>query len=94
MNKFIGLALGFFIISHASSLAVDRSQLGSDIDGEFASNFHDIGWSVSLTSAGDRVAIGTPWGGSTSTEGMVRIYEYSPAVTNWVQLGTNINGEG
>ena len=32
------------------------SQLGQDIDGEAASDYS--GWSVSLNSAGDRVAIG------------------------------------
>ena len=52
------------------------SQLGSDIDGEAAGD--GSGYSVSMNSAGDRVAIGAPYNdGTASNAGHVRMYEYS-----------------
>ena len=66
------------------------SQLGSDIDGEATTNLS--GGSVSLNSAGDRVAIGaTENDGSGPKSGHVRIYEYSSG--SWSQLGSDIDGE-
>ena len=66
------------------------SQLGSDIDGEATSD--ESGWSVSLNSDGDRVAIGA-WrnDGTGNAAGHVRIYEYSGG--SWSQLGSDIDGE-
>ena len=65
-------------------------QLGSDIDGEAASDF--FGRSVSMNSAGDRVAIGAYLNdGTGSNAGHVRIYEYSSG--SWSQLGADIDGE-
>ena len=66
------------------------SQLGSDIDGEAAGDYS--GWSVSLNSDGDRVAIGAFYNDGTGTNaGHVRIYEYSSG--SWSQLGSDIDGE-
>ena len=66
------------------------SQLGSDIDGEAAGDYS--GWSVSLDSDGDRVAIGAYHNdGTGSNAGHVRIYEYSGG--SWSQLGSDIDGE-
>jgi hypothetical protein len=68
------------------------TQLGSDIDGEAASDVS--GWSVSLDSDGDRVAIGAYLNsndGTASQAGHVRIYEYSNS--SWSQLGSDIDGE-
>ncbi|MFL3045008.1 MAG: hypothetical protein ACJZ1S_04330, partial [Candidatus Neomarinimicrobiota bacterium] len=66
------------------------SQLGSDIDGEAASD--GSGKSVSINSAGDRVAIGGLWNDGTGTQaGHVRVYEYSNS--SWIQLGSDIDGE-
>ena len=62
-------------------------KLGSDIDGEAASD--QSGSSVSLSSDGTRVAIGAPANGSNA--GHVRIYEYSGGT--WNQLGSDIDGE-
>jgi hypothetical protein len=62
------------------------SQLGSDIDGEAASDFS--GQSVSLSSDGSRVAIGAY--GNTSSSGHIRVYEYSGG--SWSQLGSDIDG--
>jgi len=65
-------------------------QLGADIDGEAA---HDnSGFSVSLSSDGNRVAIGAPNNdGSGDNSGHVRVYEYNGE--NWIQLGADIDGE-
>ncbi|MDP6837003.1 MAG: hypothetical protein QGG85_07360, partial [Candidatus Marinimicrobia bacterium] len=66
------------------------SQLGSDIDGEAADDHS--GWSVSLDSDGDRVAIGAHYNDGTGyAAGHVRIYEYSNS--SWSQLGSDIDGE-
>ncbi len=65
-------------------------QLGTDIDGEAAGD--QSGRSVSLNSDGSRVAVGARYNTGNGTEaGHVRIYEYDE--TNWIQLGTDIDGE-
>tara|TARA_Y100001954_G_C15792927_1_gene596075 strand:- start:457 stop:1917 length:1461 start_codon:yes stop_codon:yes gene_type:complete len=69
-------------------------QLGLDIDGEFISGGipGKFGWTVSLNTAGDRVAIGAKQNsGNGLSSGHVRIYEWSG--TSWVQLGLDIDGE-
>jgi hypothetical protein len=66
------------------------TKLGGDIDGEAA--YDNSGLSVSLNALGNRVAIGAPYNnGNGPTSGHVRIYDYNG--TNWVQLGSDINGE-
>ncbi len=67
------------------------TQVGADIDGEVDSDFS--GWSVSLSSDGSRVAIGTRDADSPlfMTTGHVRIFEFSGG--SWTQLGANIDGE-
>ena len=65
-------------------------QIGSDLDGEAEEDWS--GWSVSLSSDGDRVAIGASLNdGAGSGSGHVRVYEY--ATSAWVQLGPDIDGE-
>ena len=65
-------------------------QLGTDIDGEAADNLS--GHSVSLSSAGDRVAIGAIFNdGNGEDSGHVRVYQWS--VTDWTQIGADIDGE-
>ena len=72
------------------SFTFAQTQLGSDIDGEAADD--RSGWSVSMNSAGDRVAIGAPWNDGTGDgAGHVRVYEYSNS--SWSQLGSDIDGE-
>ena len=67
------------------------NQLGSDIDGEAAGD--RSGYSVSLDSDGDRVAIGAIRnGGSFSDAGHVRIYSWDGS--SWNQVGSDIDGEG
>jgi hypothetical protein len=66
------------------------SQMGSDIDGEAAGD--NFGFSVSINSAGDRVAIGGPENDeSASRAGHARVYAY--ANNAWAQLGSDIDGE-
>ena len=65
-------------------------QLGSDIDGEAADD--QLGYSVSLSSDGTKVAIGAHCNdGGGSNSGHVRVYEY--ASSSWSQLGADIDGE-
>ena len=67
-----------------------QAQLGSDINGEAASD--QSGYSVSMSSDGTIVAIGSTYNdGNGSNSGHVRVYEYSGS--SWSQLGADINGE-
>jgi hypothetical protein len=68
------------------------AQLGQDINGEAAAD--QIGFSVSINAAGNRVAIGAPYNdGNGINSGHVRIYEYNSSTQTWAQLGQDINGE-
>ena len=65
-------------------------QLGSDIDGEAEGDYS--GGSISLSSDGNRLAIGaTPNDGNGDNSGHTRVYQWSDST--WVQLGEDINGE-
>ena len=69
------------------------TQLGSDIDGEYAGDYS--GGYVSLSSDGSIVAIGAVLNDVPSVYGdnlgHVRVYEYSSG--SWSQLGADIDGE-
>jgi len=62
-------------------------QLGSDIVG--TTDLDQLGFSVSLSNDGSRVAIGCPH--SASDKGHVEIYDYSTG-SGWSKVGTNIVG--
>ncbi|WKN42934.1 choice-of-anchor D domain-containing protein [Tunicatimonas pelagia] len=65
-------------------------QRGNDIDGEAAGDFS--GFSVSLSSDGNTLAIGAPndlFGSGTA--GHVRVYTWNE--TAWIQRGSDIDGE-
>ena len=65
-------------------------QMGSDIDGEARDDFS--GSSVSLSSDGTRLAIGTPANdGNGISSGHVRVYEYTSG--NWIQMGSDVDGD-
>lgn len=65
-------------------------QLGADIDGEAQEN--NSGKSVSLSANGSIVAIGANNNDEIGTNaGHVRVYQYNG--TDWVQLGSDIDGE-
>ena len=67
-----------------------QTKLGSDIDGEAASD--QSGRSVSMSSDGTIVAIGAPYSDENgSNSGHVRVYQYSSG--SWSQLGADIDGE-
>ena len=66
------------------------SQVGSDIDGEAGGD--QSGFSVSLSAAGTRVAIGANLNdGNGTNSGHVRVFEESGGV--WSQVGSDIDGE-
>jgi len=65
-------------------------QFGTDIDGEAAGDHS--GWSVSLSSDGNRLAIGADENDGNGTgSGHVRVYEWSDST--WTKLGADIDGE-
>jgi hypothetical protein len=66
------------------------SQLGADIDGE---GWEDLsGWSLSMNSTGDRVAIGAYKEDDGAQDGgHVRVYSYNGSA--WTQLGADIDGK-
>jgi len=71
-------------------LAQSWIQLGNDIDGNAASD--NLGWSVSLSDDGKRVAIGANYNNDNGNNaGQVRIYSEYEGI--WTQLGSNILGE-
>lgn len=67
-----------------------QNQLGGDIDGEAA---HDnAGYSISLSSDGQKVAIGASGNDANGNNaGQVRVYEWDG--TEWSQVGEDIDGE-
>ena len=66
------------------------TQIGLDINGEAAGD--RSGLSVSLSSNGTIVAIGSPYSDVNGTDsGQVRVYQNVSGV--WTKIGSNINGE-
>ena len=66
------------------------TQQGQDIDGEAAGD--RFGFSVSINSFGDKLAIGARWNdGNGSNSGHVRIYAWDGS--SWTQQGQDIDGE-
>ena len=75
------------------SVLLTWEQLGLDIDGEAAGD--GSGNSVSLSSDGNRLAIGAPGSdGAGGFTGDVRVYDWDSVSLSWVQLGLAIDGEG
>ena len=69
---------------------VQINQIGADIDGEAVEDYS--GWSVSLSGDGTIVAIGSYNNdGNGAYSGHVRVYQLND--TNWIQRGTDIDGE-
>jgi len=65
-------------------------QIGNDIEG--AGSDERSGWSVSISTDGKRVAIGSINDDANgSNSGRVRIWEFNG--TDWVQIGNDIDGE-
>jgi hypothetical protein len=68
------------------------TQVGQDIDGEAASDYS--GYSVSISSDGTRVAIGAKNNdGNGTNSGHVRVYYWNTGISQWTQVGQDIDGE-
>ncbi|CAK9106856.1 Uncharacterized protein (Fragment) [Durusdinium trenchii] len=66
------------------------TKMGDDIDGDAAEE--QAGWSVSLASDGNTVAIGAPFNNENSFfAGQVRVYRFDASA--WTQLGNDIAGQ-
>jgi len=90
LNVFNGTAFTAIDGSAAAAAAYFSTQIGSDIDGEAASDLSGQG--VSLSSDGTIVAIGAYGNdGNGSNSGHVRVYQNISGT--WTQLGGDINGE-
>ena len=86
-NKFFLIVLNTMLLILTSRVFA-QTQLGSDIDGEAATDYS--GGAVSIDSDGYRVAIGAH--NNEQYDGHTRVYEYSGG--SWTQLGSDIDGEG
>ncbi|WP_248722698.1 T9SS type B sorting domain-containing protein [Seonamhaeicola sp. ML3] len=75
------------IILISLNLCGAQVQIGQDIDGD--EGLSESVWSVSLSSDGNIVAIGTPY--NAGNVGKVSIYRY--ASCEWTQIGDDIHGE-
>ena len=67
-------------------------QKGVDIDGEAAQDYS--GWSISLSSDGNRLVVGAVFNdfGSTINSGHVRIYDWNSGTTQWI-LRSELTGD-
>ena len=77
---------GLVKVFEYSAATTSWSQLGSDITGT-----DYFGKGLSLNDAGDIVAVGVPFGGTSSFAGIVRVFQYSGG--SWSQIGSDINGD-
>ncbi|MEJ2384165.1 MAG: hypothetical protein P8Y54_07160 [Xanthomonadales bacterium] len=85
-----GIELGSGQVSVYRWSGSEWEPLGVAIEGEKENNF--FGTSVSLSSAGDRLAIGAPFNdGNGRWSGHTRVYHWSGEA--WMQLGSDIDGE-
>jgi hypothetical protein len=67
-----------------------QEKIGADVNGIAA--YDESGWSVTLSSDGQRLAVGArTHDGAGIDSGHVRVYQWS--LTNWDQLGDDIDGE-
>jgi hypothetical protein len=68
-------------------------KLGQDIDGLAIND--KSGSSVSINSAGTRIAVGAPYfdNGSSSNVGSVKVYDYNVSTSSWIQIGATLTGE-
>lgn len=76
-----------------SLLAFSQVQIGNDIDGESGLLNNRFGYSVSLSTDGNIMAVGAPYNDgykNPSTTGTVRVYRNTNGV--WTQIGQDIMG--
>eukprot|EP00581_Thalassiosira_minuscula_P008346 CAMPEP_0183704666 /NCGR_PEP_ID=MMETSP0737-20130205/1952_1 /TAXON_ID=385413 /ORGANISM="Thalassiosira miniscula, Strain CCMP1093" /LENGTH=1045 /DNA_ID=CAMNT_0025931619 /DNA_START=67 /DNA_END=3204 /DNA_ORIENTATION=+ len=68
-------------------------QAGGDIDGEAPKD--QSGQSVDLSSDGNTLAVGASYNdGNGDNSGHVRVYRFDDAVSDWTQVGRDMDGEG
>ena len=68
------------------------TQLGSDIVGAAAGD--QFGHSVSISADGTTIAVGAPFNSDNGRfSGHVRVYRYTASIDNYVQIGSDIDGE-
>ena len=88
LQKYLYYSLFFIFLSPGAS--VQFVQLGNDLDGE--SDEGSMGWSVSLSENGLRMAVGEPGDDTNgSNAGQVRVFDWNG--TAWTQVGNDILGE-
>ena len=92
LNDGSGVDAGHVRLYEWDGTSLSWVQLGLDIDGEAAGD--QSGTSVSLSSDGNRLAIGARYNdGSGVDAGHVRLYDWDGTSSSWVQLGLDIDGE-
>jgi hypothetical protein len=67
-------------------------KLGQDIDGLAIND--KSGSSVSINSAGTRIAVGAPYSDNGSSNvGSVKVYDYNMSTSLWIQVGATLTGK-
>ena len=87
-----GLNSGSVRVFNRTSTEEAWIQKGVDIDGEAAQDY--AGWSISLSTDGDRLAIGAVFNddGLNENTGHVRVYDWNSGTSQWDKVGLDING--
>ncbi|CAK9002413.1 [Skp1-protein]-hydroxyproline N-acetylglucosaminyltransferase (Glycosyltransferase GnT51) (Skp1-HyPro GlcNAc-transferase) (UDP-GlcNAc:Skp1-hydroxyproline GlcNAc-transferase) (Skp1 GlcNAc-Tase) (UDP-GlcNAc:hydroxyproline polypeptide GlcNAc-transferase) [Durusdinium trenchii] len=89
-SRMVGAVVVLGVLTCLSNAEGVWSQVGADIDGEAAGD--NSGYSVSLSSDGNTVAIGAVGNdGTGGFAGHVRVYRFQSST--WTQLGNDIDGE-
>ena len=90
MKKKLPILILGFLLSLGAIQAQNWAQIGEDIDGK--ATYDSSGTSVSISSNGSVVAIGSPLNdGSGNNTGHVRIFNNQDGT--WIQVGQSIGGE-
>lgn len=72
---------------------IDWIQKGNDINGLASGDYS--GMSICLNNDGNVVAIGSPgYDGIGSNSGQARVFSWHEPTSDWIQRGSDINGEG
>ena len=67
------------------------NRLGTDLDGLVSADY--LGWSVALSSDGNTVACGAPFGnGAVAEPGNIRVFRYTSGTNTWAAMGAIIEG--
>jgi len=67
------------------------NRLGTDLDGLVSADY--LGWSVALSSDGNTVACGAPFGnGAVNEPGNIRVFRYTSGTNTWAAMGAIIEG--